>query len=223
VPIVTGETGWNFTGWSPIPSATVTDNAAYVAQWVQVPLLSPSPSRSVSVTPTASPSVSASLTPPPTGDPHIDIPDIPPVEAVFRWAVVNLILSIVGVVLVAVVFVRAMLIKKKDDREEGKQKNTNTKTAGGAGYGGQNGDGSVSDKKYTQRRHLWLITALILAVAGIVVFLLTEDMSLPMGWVDKWAIANIIILIAEIIAIIFVFKTVKQTNLIKLRFHRSAM
>jgi len=227
-PVVTGETGWNFTAWSPIPSATVTDNATYVAQWVQVSSpspspspspsrsvsVTPSPSRSVSVTPTASPSVSASLTPPPTGDPHRDIPDIPPVEDVFRWAVVNLILSIVGVVLVAVVFVRAMLLKKKDDREEGKQKNTNTKTVGGAGYGGKNGKGSVSDEKYTQRRHLWLITALILAVAGLVVFLLTEDMSLPMGWVDKWTIANTIILIAEIIAIIFVFKTVKQTKTI---------
>ena len=32
-PMIEGEDGWSFTGWSPGPSGTVTANAAYVAQW----------------------------------------------------------------------------------------------------------------------------------------------------------------------------------------------
>jgi len=34
-PEVSGETGWKFTGWSPVLSVTVTNNAVYVAQWTQ--------------------------------------------------------------------------------------------------------------------------------------------------------------------------------------------
>ncbi|MDR2700581.1 MAG: hypothetical protein LBC12_07290 [Nitrososphaerota archaeon] len=52
--------------------------------------------------------------------------------------------------------------------------------------------------------------SLLLAIVGVVVFLLTEDMSLSMCIVDKWAIANVAILIVEIMAILFVFKAVKQ-------------
>jgi hypothetical protein len=34
-PTVTGEKGWVFTGWSPLPTATVTGSATYTAQWVK--------------------------------------------------------------------------------------------------------------------------------------------------------------------------------------------
>ena len=36
-PEITGETGWIFTGWNPVPSETVTENAIYTAQWEQEP------------------------------------------------------------------------------------------------------------------------------------------------------------------------------------------
>ncbi|MCL2642729.1 MAG: InlB B-repeat-containing protein, partial [Candidatus Bathyarchaeota archaeon] len=32
-PLVVGETGWQFTGWNPTPSTTVTKDATYIAQW----------------------------------------------------------------------------------------------------------------------------------------------------------------------------------------------
>ena len=34
-PQVSGELGWKFVGWSPVPSTTVRGDAVYVAQWVQ--------------------------------------------------------------------------------------------------------------------------------------------------------------------------------------------
>jgi uncharacterized membrane protein YhaH (DUF805 family) len=194
-PVVTGDANWNFTGWLPVPSATVTGDATYVAQWSQMstpsPSPSPTPTPSSTATPTPTPSSTATPTPTlvpspslsPTGTPGTRIP-----PSVDRWAVVNLVLSILGAVLVVVVFVRAMLLKKKDDK---------------------NRAGDAADEKFVQRRTVWLITVLVLAIVGVVVFLLTEDIRLSMGWVDKWTIVNAIILIVEIIATMFVFHNKK--------------
>ena len=61
-------------------------------------------------------------------------------------------------------------------------------------------------------RPLWILLAVILAVAGVVVFFLTEDMSLPMQWIDIWTIVNAVILLAEIIAVRLVFKGDKDDD-----------
>jgi hypothetical protein len=53
-PTVTGKAGWTFNGWSPVPTATVTDNAIYTAQWTQT---------TTSASPSASPSPSATAAP----------------------------------------------------------------------------------------------------------------------------------------------------------------
>ena len=45
-----------------------------------------------------------------------------------------------------------------------------------------------------------------MSILGIVVFLLTEDMSRPMALVDNWTIVNVIIFIVELIAIVLTFK-----------------
>jgi hypothetical protein len=53
----------------------------------------------------------------------------------------------------------------------------------------------------------------VLAVVGVVVFLLTEDLSLPFGWVtDKWTILNAVILAIEIVAIWLCLKTAKTNS-----------
>jgi H+/gluconate symporter-like permease len=127
-----------------------------------------------------------------------------------KWALVNLILSIAGVVLAVLMTVRALLLKKKEDKQEDSPKNANAKNVGGAGYSVQYGDSG--DKKFTQRRTRWLIATIVLAIVGIVVFLVTEDMSLPRGWVDRWTIVNVIILVAGIITALFVFHNKKTTS-----------
>jgi uncharacterized repeat protein (TIGR02543 family) len=52
-PTPTGESGWIFNGWSPVPTSTVTGNATYVAQWRQPPPPPPqwNPSIAVTITP----------------------------------------------------------------------------------------------------------------------------------------------------------------------------
>jgi uncharacterized membrane protein len=199
-PAVTGEVGWNFTGWLPAVSATVTGDATYVAQWSQMPSSDPTPTPSVTVPPpTATPvppvttaTPTPSVTTAPTGTPDTRIP---PTE-VFRWAVVNLILAVLGVVLAVVVFVRALLLKKmkgKDDK--------------------RNGAGSTAGaERFVHRRLVWLVAVLVFAVVGVVVFFVTEDMGLSMGWVDKWTIVNAIILVVEIMAVMFVFHNKKAAT-----------
>ncbi|MCL2150041.1 MAG: Cna B-type domain-containing protein [Dehalococcoidia bacterium] len=53
---------------------------------------------------------------------------------------------------------------------------------------------------------LWLFITVITGVAGVVVFLLTEDMSLRMAWVDAWTIVNAIILVLGAISFMLAFK-----------------
>jgi uncharacterized repeat protein (TIGR02543 family) len=187
-PIVTGETGYTFTGWSPLPTATVTGNANYVAQWTQEsPIVTPTPIPTA--TPTLTPSPTASIQPTPDSSPtSTPSPTVNPEKPnpKSEWAVANLVLSIVGavfaVVLLVLVGIRAFLSKRQDEK-------------------GSQGSISRSSKKRVHHGIVWLIVSLILGVMGVMLFLLTEDMSLMRTIVDKWTIVNAVIFIAEVIAI----------------------
>jgi len=61
-------------------------------------------------------------------------------------------------------------------------------------------------KAHNRRRFIWLIVILILAVLAIILFILTEDMRLPMVMVDRWTILHAIILLLEIVALVFCFR-----------------
>jgi heme/copper-type cytochrome/quinol oxidase subunit 2 len=84
------------------------------------------------------------------------------------WALVNLVLSVAGLILAIVVVVCVLLQHKK------KQKKSQ----------------ASEEPKKQKNNHFsyWLVAALVMGVAGIVVFLLTEDMTHPMGLVDNWTI-----------------------------------
>jgi uncharacterized repeat protein (TIGR02543 family) len=55
-------------------------------------------------------------------------------------------------------------------------------------------------------RWIWLAIAVIAGIAGVVVFFLTENMSLTMQYVDWWTIANAAILLLGIIGLAFASK-----------------
>jgi uncharacterized repeat protein (TIGR02543 family) len=205
-PTITGNTGWDFTGWSTTPSTTVTGNATYTAQWIQTttipsptpsttPSSSPTPTPSISTSPTSSPSPTAStsvtslpssptftpiLTATSPGDSRVDFND----EA--KWAFVNFFICALGIVLA--VFTALYILLK-------------------------NGKQVQRGQKLGQHRLLWLVTTVVLASVGVIVFLLTEDLSLPFGWIiDKWTILNTAILAAETITALLCLKTAKQTQ-----------
>ncbi|MCL1970704.1 MAG: InlB B-repeat-containing protein [Candidatus Bathyarchaeota archaeon] len=221
-PAVTGDAGWNFTGWSPTPSATITGNATYVAQWTQITTpTSPPPSPSATVAPPSSPLPSSTPTPsvpsvtlPPSVSivppPILTTTPFPPVTN-DKWAFVNLVLSILGVILAVIVTVCALLLKKKGANNV-ERKSVNSKTVGGITRRDDQNSGDVADETFSRRRNMWLIVSVVLAVVGVVVFLFTEDLNLTMGWVDKWTIVNAAVFVINVIVVLFVFKQTKSES-----------
>ncbi|MCL2172677.1 MAG: hypothetical protein FWB84_03430, partial [Candidatus Bathyarchaeota archaeon] len=162
------------------------------------PMPSPSvtPMPSPSVTPMPSPSVTPmpTLTPTPTG--------FPPVNGGSQqyWSLVNLVLSIVGIILAIIASVRVLLPQRQKQR---KQLNSQNQRAAE--------QVDEQERRKWQNRKTWLFTAIALAIVGVIVFLLTEDLRLIMGMVDKWTVVNAIIFIVELIAIALIFKRTKET------------
>jgi len=141
--------------------------------------------------------------PPTTGPPGVS----PNEDEV--WALANLVLSVAGIILAVIVTIWVLLQQrrqKKNEPAKNMQKNSANQNAAE-----QNSKQKAQQWTY---RKVWLFTALVLGVAGIIVFILTEDLSLEMSFVDNWTIVNLFIFIAELIAIAFVFKhsTQKQAG-----------
>jgi hypothetical protein len=143
-----------------------------------------------SKTPTPKPEATATPTPPPK---HDDDTRLTPEEPL-KWALVNLVIGIVGLIIAIVLVVMVLLLPiiRKQKQEKKTQ--------------------SDAEKKIQQRNTLVFLAAVILGIVGIIVFFLTEDMSRVMGSVDKWTIVNAIIFIVEIIAMIFTFKFKKESD-----------
>ncbi|MCL2134138.1 MAG: InlB B-repeat-containing protein [Candidatus Bathyarchaeota archaeon] len=175
-PVAPSREGFVFIGWDK-EFNNVRSNLIVTAQY----------------TPTNSP------TPPPT----------PPENEVPMWALVNLIISVIGLILAIILIIAAILWRKQKQKttsKQQKQQNT-TKNQYTSKQSDEIENETENEKmKQRQRRLLWLLTGVIMGILGIIVFILTEDMTLPMQYVDKWTIVNAIIFIVEIIAITLTFK-----------------
>ncbi len=114
-------------------------------------------------------------TPEPTPTPTPEkLPEPPVPEAASpAWALVNLICMIVTVVIGVYEFV-VFLRKHKDDEELSAEQNEKLK-----------------------KRRKFKVCDLVPAVGSVIAFILTEDMRLPMTWVDKWTILMAAILIVS--------------------------
>jgi uncharacterized repeat protein (TIGR02543 family) len=128
----------------------------------------------------------------------------PPVE-VPVWALANLVISVAGLIMVIIVMLYALLQQRQKQKREETQGGAKRQQAAT-----QSREQVEEEKKHVKQRSIWLITALALGIAGIIVFILTEDMSRKMAMVDMWTIVNAIIFIAEIIVVAFIFKRSKD-------------
>jgi len=114
------------------------------------------------------------------GDMDVPLFSLP---GMFAWALVNLILCTIGAVLLVIKLVRWMIFKRWERR-------TNEYIP--EDYG-----------KSEKKRHgpVWLIVSCILGIAGVVFFLIVEDMTNMMVLIDVWTIINAAILLIELIAL----------------------
>jgi uncharacterized repeat protein (TIGR02543 family) len=215
-PATQGEEGWVFKGWSPSRAQTVTGNATYTALWAYEGGEDPPPVIPPPVDPPVTPPtdvVTTTVDPPRTeniisdpAEPHgayIDagIPIISiggmavPLIGLSGdpvWALVNLILCIAGAIIAAIAVIRAMKRRKEEE--------------GGFEYQSEYLEENEEKRAEEKNRREWLVVAIIMAVAGIVLFLLTEDMRNMMVLLDRWTIANAIIFVILNVAIRFAFK-----------------
>jgi len=173
--------GYNFIGWdrgySNITS-NITVRALYnpvttPPPYIPGPIITPV----IPPTPTPEPEVTPPIRPIPAPR---DQGEVLGVEDKQAWALLNLLLAI-GTALASIILVIRYFVGKKEDDE----KNENAKEA---------------DKI---KRHGGLRAFSILVAAGaIIAFILTEDMTLPMIWVDMWTILMVAIAVVQIIVMI---------------------
>jgi uncharacterized membrane protein len=111
----------------------------------------------------------------------MDDNEIPMIVGTGYWALINLI-SMILTALISLLLIIFIFIGRRKKEEEDE-------------------DGNTVEKKIRKRWFLRLL-GIIPAVAAIILFYLTEDMSMPMVIYDKWTIAMIFILFVELIVAI---------------------
>ena len=123
-----------------------------------------------------------------------------PTEIRGSWALWNLILSIAGAILALMMGIR-VLMKKRQEKE-----NEDGRAAAKAST-----DDDESEEK--KRGRLLLTLAIpFLAIVGIILFILTQDMRLPMIMIDWWTLAHAILFIGGIVSYIFAYKKEKDED-----------
>ena len=111
-----------------------------------------------------------------------------------HWALLNLILCIIGAVVAVFSVIRALLLRNNKEQKE--QLDYATHTSG--------------EEKHTKRRWMWLLVTVTAGILGVIVFLITEDMHNPMAFIDRWTIVNTLIFLIGAIGALLAFKRQKK-------------
>jgi len=119
------------------------------------------------------------------------------------WALLNLILCLIGILYVVVTTVRVVLLKKRVQTEEEKKYYV-------ASNPSETECPDEEDEKDKRYRPGWLAAAAVLAIASAYLFALTQDMRNPIVLIDGWTLAHAIIMAAQFIAVNVVFKSEKR-------------
>ena len=134
------------------------------------------------------------------------------------WALLNLILSIIGVLSGAIITVHYIVKKRRDDKEkqarvEGQDRFAAENDTNSYDMASMLEDEEAEEEESGKRKRFTaLLIAGVVAVLAVILFILTQDMRLPMVLVDFWTIAHVILLIGEIIALRAVYKKKDQED-----------
>ena len=120
----------------------------------------------------------------------IEDPGTPTTGYTSAWALVNLICAILTVIFSVVLLIG--LAGKKTKTEEA-----------------ENGD---EVEKEIKKKKFWRFFSIVPALAAVIVFLLTEDMRLPMVFVDRWTLLMVIIGLVQALVMVFAKKTKKDPD-----------
>ena len=181
------------------PSGTVWNEGTKTCQAIVVPVTpTPRPTSAPTAKPTAKPTSTPEVTPSaePTATPKSSVEPSKTSEPTassdtiddgdgtpnfFRqnhWALINLVAAVVSVILGIVL----LLSKNKKDKDDDEEQYENEEV-----------------KRYKR----WKVASVIDAILAVIVFILTENMKLPMVLVDKWTILMIIFAVVSIVSLVF--------------------
>ena len=105
------------------------------------------------------------------------------------WALINLILTIVTTLLSILLLIGYIGKKKKALEDED-----------GNVVLDENGKEVMEYEK--SKKGLWRLISIIPALIAIIVFIFTEDMTLPMIFVDKWTILHVVIALVQVVVMV---------------------
>lgn len=105
------------------------------------------------------------------------------------WALINLILTIVTTLLSILLLIGYIGKKKKALEDED-----------GNVVLDENGKEVMEYEK--NKKGLWRLISIIPALIAIIVFIFTEDMTLPMIFVDKWTILHVVIALVQVVIMV---------------------
>ena len=109
-------------------------------------------------------------------------------NGVASWALLNLIFAIVGAIFAIMITVRTLVRKKREDDQEPVY------------------EGAQEKKEERKGRLAWLGVAIVMGLAGALLFLLTQDMSRMMVWVDIWTIVHAVAFVVQAVAVWFLLR-----------------
>jgi hypothetical protein len=139
----------------------------------------------------------------PVEPPPITIPsEPPPLAGGGAWALLNLILAILGALTALVLLVTAFFRKREDEQERSKEYSRQAAPSGSAPQEEQ-------ERRERRLRALWRTLGIICGILGPIVFILTEDMRLPMIFTDRWTLLMVVI---DLAVALFTWLTYKRNR-----------
>lgn len=120
----------------------------------------------------------------------LEVPLYPMLD-ILSWALLNLVLAILGGLIAITAIIRVLLNarKKKEESEENQ-----------AHFEAEE-EGQEENESDKSTRKAWFIITLILGAVGVVIFILTQDMRDQMVLFNWWTIAHAILVVVSAIGL----------------------
>jgi len=117
---------------------------------------------------------------------------------------------ILTIIFAVILTILAIARRRKDDEDDVEMNSTDGIDPDEAGYA----DGYTYTEERTVKfiRKGWLILGIIVAVIAVILFLLTQDITQPSAWFDKWTWLFGVLLIVEFLCFILAFGKKTETE-----------
>ncbi|MCL2806712.1 MAG: hypothetical protein FWD27_00890 [Coriobacteriia bacterium] len=126
------------------------------------------------------------------------------------WALVNLLLAVIGVLVGAITLIRALRQRRREAEEKEIMETFFMSQNGQVVTSEYEDDLASSEREHTRRKSAWLAAVCATTIVGVLVFVLTQDMTAPMVLMDWWTFVNAGLLGLELVAMNLVFKKVTE-------------